>query len=799
MKQSRSIRKTIAVLLALLVSILNVDVTVFFAAEEDTIFVTPFQGQWKYFGQSRRLLEGEHYILSDDIGQTGWLLTLESENVGKQKYVLQGNTENIKLEESEEPVTFEIRKYSADKDAKAKAVDQEERSPISVINKKFADEYEGITIQAPEGYLINLECQNDATTFGRVENSEEGKDSEWAEEIEYPMEDIQIAEEKPIEIKYYLRSDKADLTRNAIDEDARILSVRKDTKIPVISALDIDSEVEEDVSATASLTSDEAGTYYYIVAPEGTYSLDDEGLSEMIQNSVKANMGIVGSGRMNGNQPVTLDIQKLSPQTEYQILAVVVDKAGNESQVEMRTFRTNKMALEGSVTIVGNVAVNSILTAHPDFKSVDVDIEKNVSYQWYRIQLSEDDEQFNQIYDMTDESDDDLEDDDSDESEDGLEDENEPETQILKATGEELSLDDAEEIEGATLATYKVTKEDIGYRLMVSVQEDTYSGKLLGMTTTFVPKLIPFYQVPVVSKISYLPTKKLSSIKLPANWYWINNSIIPEYGNDGYRAKFVPTDSEVYQTVVVQIKVPVTKREIKKGWVQIAKNASYTGKAIKNNFKIKDNKYKLVLGKDYQVTYSRNKELGKATVKIKGIGNYKGTVKVNYQIVKKSIKNLDCKYTKTKAYTGKQRKISVQLLNDTVTLKKERDYTVTYKKNTEIGKATLIIKGMGNYKGTRKLNFTIVPSKPKMTVKKKGKGIQITLSSKEEVDGYLLLVSSSSTFKKNQTQQYFVTGNKFEISNLPKGTYYIRTQTKVSKKGTTYKSEYRLKKIKIDS
>ena len=46
----------------------------------------------------------------------------------------------------------------------------------------------------------------------------------------------------------------------------------------------------------------------------------------------------------------------------------------------------------------------------------------------------------------------------------------------------------------------------------------------------------------------------------------------------------------------------------------------------------------LTKGTDYTVTYSSNTNVGKATVKITGTGNYKGTVKKTFKIYPKSTK-----------------------------------------------------------------------------------------------------------------------------------------------------------------
>ena len=62
-----------------------------------------------------------------------------------------------------------------------------------------------------------------------------------------------------------------------------------------------------------------------------------------------------------------------------------------------------------------------------------------------------------------------------------------------------------------------------------------------------------------------------------------------------------------------------------------------------------------------------------------------------------------------KVYTGKAIKPAVTVEYEGVKLKKGTDYTVTYKNNKQVGTASVIIKGKGNYSGKQTVNFTITP------------------------------------------------------------------------------------------
>lgn len=59
------------------------------------------------------------------------------------------------------------------------------------------------------------------------------------------------------------------------------------------------------------------------------------------------------------------------------------------------------------------------------------------------------------------------------------------------------------------------------------------------------------------------------------------------------------------------------------------------------------------------------------------------------------------------AYTGKARNPSVTVKDGSTTLTKDTNYTVTYKNNVNVGTATVIVKGIGNYTGQLSLNYTI--------------------------------------------------------------------------------------------
>ena len=144
------------------------------------------------------------------------------------------------------------------------------------------------------------------------------------------------------------------------------------------------------------------------------------------------------------------------------------------------------------------------------------------------------------------------------------------------------------------------------------------------------------------------------------------------------------------------------------------KSLPYTGKAVKPKVtvKAKVNGKTVVLekGKDYTVTYENNVNVGTGTLTVTGTGSFKGTFKKNFNITQAKIAKAQLKKT-TWTYAGKPIKPSVTVKADLggelVKLTQDTDYTVTYKYNKKPGVGVVIVNGIGNFKGSFVLKFTI--------------------------------------------------------------------------------------------
>lgn len=141
-----------------------------------------------------------------------------------------------------------------------------------------------------------------------------------------------------------------------------------------------------------------------------------------------------------------------------------------------------------------------------------------------------------------------------------------------------------------------------------------------------------------------------------------------------------------------------------------AEDMAYTGNALKPKVTVTCDGNKLST-KDYTISYQNNKELGTGNITITGKGNYTGTAEGTFRIVAKDRMISRCKVAKIEAQTYSIDPVTpdIVILDGDKTLQKDVDYALSFEKNDRAGTATAVIKGIGEYAGTRKATFKILP------------------------------------------------------------------------------------------
>lgn len=132
-------------------------------------------------------------------------------------------------------------------------------------------------------------------------------------------------------------------------------------------------------------------------------------------------------------------------------------------------------------------------------------------------------------------------------------------------------------------------------------------------------------------------------------------------------------------------------------------------------------------------------------------------------------------------YNGKNKKTTVTIKDNAGNTISSDSYTVAYKNNKAVGKATVTITMKGNYSGAYTKTFNIIPAKTsvsKLTAISKGFKVKWKKQT-SQVTGYQIQYSTSKSFKN--AKQKLIANNKTISCSIKKLTagkkYYVRIRT----------------------
>jgi len=236
---------------------------------------------------------------------------------------------------------------------------------------------------------------------------------------------------------------------------------------------------------------------------------------------------------------------------------------------------------------------------------------------------------------------------------------------------------------------------------------------------------------------------------------------------------------------------------------------TYTGSAQVQNPVVTLDGYELVMDTDYTVGYANNVNAGTASMTISGIGTYEGSISKTFTINKAKLSSAALS-TNRLAWTGKARTpgvtVKAKLGSTTKTLKRGTDYTVTAKNNKTVGKATMTIKGKGNYTGSFTRTYQIIPKGTGIKwVKSGNKSFKVqwyrqsAKMSYSRINGYQIRYSTNKLFKPGTIKYKNIKGYKNlnkAVWGLPAGkTYYVQVRTFKTVKGVNYFSFWSNSKV----
>ena len=158
-------------------------------------------------------------------------------------------------------------------------------------------------------------------------------------------------------------------------------------------------------------------------------------------------------------------------------------------------------------------------------------------------------------------------------------------------------------------------------------------------------------------------------------------------------------------------------------WVSGVKDLTYTGGALTQNIAVYNGNRLLEEGVDYTVSYKNNvkvsteetNEAKKPAIIVKGKGGYTGTQTIYFEILpepasevnKTSLLKATVKSIGTMEYQGTAIEPKPVVKVGSKALTEGVDYTLSYENNKGAGEAAIVISGINDYKGTKKVPFTI--------------------------------------------------------------------------------------------
>ena len=153
-----------------------------------------------------------------------------------------------------------------------------------------------------------------------------------------------------------------------------------------------------------------------------------------------------------------------------------------------------------------------------------------------------------------------------------------------------------------------------------------------------------------------------------------------------------------------------------------------------------------------------------------------------------------------KTYTGKALKPAPKVVLKGKTLKKGTDYTVSYKKNVNVGTATVVVKGKGSYTGTKTKTFKINPKGTTLkSVTKASKAVKVKWTKQaakmktSRITGYQILLATNSKFTKGKKTVNVTGYSKVskKVTGLKGGKkYYVKIRTYKKIGSTKYYSKW---------
>ena len=151
--------------------------------------------------------------------------------------------------------------------------------------------------------------------------------------------------------------------------------------------------------------------------------------------------------------------------------------------------------------------------------------------------------------------------------------------------------------------------------------------------------------------------------------------------------------------------------DLSAGSLEPISDITYTGQALTPAVTVRVNGNTLKEGTDFTTSWSSNKDAGQANMTVNGKGDYTGSLGQSFRILPADLSQAVLKVSDA-AYTGQAQTPAVTITWNGQQLVPEKDYTLTYSNNTEVGTAAVRADGTGNFHNSVSASFKILKPMP---------------------------------------------------------------------------------------
>ena len=266
--------------------------------------------------------------------------------------------------------------------------------------------------------------------------------------------------------------------------------------------------------------------------------------------------------------------------------------------------------------------------------------------------------------------------------------------------------------------TQNVTINGIGN--YTGTQAGSYTINKLSLSTATIKLPSEMY---VYNRSDQKPTPVVSvgSLVLSTNDYDVswdddNNTTTTSPNFENVGTKYITVTGQNNCQDSKGITYAITAKQIDANMVTLAHTEmTYTGSALDPGVTVKDGETPLIQGTDaapqeYKLEITNNVNVGTATIKVTGQGNYTGVVQKTFNIQKQAQQDFTISDIAAVVYNGSEYRPTPTVQYGSVNLTNEKDYTLSYRNNVNAGTATVIVTGKGGYEGSSGTkDFTINP------------------------------------------------------------------------------------------